>query len=166
MIYYACETTVFLNGKYSNTTYISKIWPESKKSRVLIKTPEPQIKQNKPRSSEKKLAVATLVYTMRQSPQVSMDKITIGYSAGYLWFFWNRIAFGYLFLKKIGSRQDQDICLISIMKFSWEWFKTTQMMVLMFSLLWFLHSQKIKLILSVCTALITPVTGFLGTWSL
>jgi len=23
--YYACETTVFLNEKYSNTTYISKI---------------------------------------------------------------------------------------------------------------------------------------------
>jgi len=26
--------------------------------------------------------------------------------------------FGYLFLKKIGSGQDQDICLISITKFS------------------------------------------------
>jgi len=23
-LHYACETTVFLNGKYSNTTYISK----------------------------------------------------------------------------------------------------------------------------------------------
>jgi len=26
--HYACETTAFLNRKYSNTTYISKIWPE------------------------------------------------------------------------------------------------------------------------------------------
>jgi len=32
--------------------------------------------------------------------------------------FWIRIGFGYLFLKKIGSGQDQDICLISIKKFS------------------------------------------------
>jgi len=52
-------------------------------------------------------------------------------------------------------RQDQDICLISITKFSWEWFKMSQMMVLLFSLLWFLYSQKIKMILSVCATLIT-----------
>ena len=89
--------------------------------------------------------------------EASMDRIRIGYPAGYLRFFWIRIGFGYLFLKKIGSRQDQDICLISIAKFSWEWFKMSQMMmVLLFSLLlWFLYSQKIKMILSVCAALIT-----------
>jgi len=51
-------------------------------------------------------------------PEVSMDRIRIGYPAGYLQFFWIRIGFGYLFLKKIGSGQDQDICLISISKFS------------------------------------------------
>jgi len=32
-----------------------------------------------------------------------MDRIRIGYPAGYLRFFWIRIGFGYLFLKKIGS---------------------------------------------------------------
>jgi len=31
--------------------------------------------------------------------------------------FWITIGVGYLFLKKNGSGQDQDICLISIMKF-------------------------------------------------
>jgi len=51
-------------------------------------------------------------------PEVSMDRIRIGYPAGYLRFFWIRIGFGYLFLKKFGSRQDQEICLISITKFS------------------------------------------------
>jgi len=65
-------------------------------------------------------------------------------------FFCIRIGFGYLFLKKTGSEQDQDICLISMTKFSWEWLKVSQMMVLLFSLLWFLYSQKIKIILSVC----------------
>ena len=77
--------------------------------------------------------------------EVSMDRIRIGYPAGYLWFFRIRIGFGYLFLKKIGSGQDQDICLISITKFPWEWFKMSQMMVVVeFSLLllWFLYSQK------------------------
>jgi len=54
-----------MNGKYSNTTYISKIWPESKKPRFLIKTPEPQTKQKNPRSSEKKTAVATLTLVPR-----------------------------------------------------------------------------------------------------
>jgi len=43
-----------LNGKYSNTTYISKIWPEPKKPIFSIKTPELQIKQKKNRSTEKK----------------------------------------------------------------------------------------------------------------
>jgi len=89
------------------------------------------------------------------APEVSLDRIRIGYSAGYLRFFWIGIRFGYLFLKKIGSGQDQDICLISITKFYWEWFKMSQMMVLLFSLLWFICSQKIKMILSVCAALIT-----------
>jgi len=49
-----------------------------------------------------------------------MDKIKIGYPAGYLQFFRIRIGFGfeYLFLKRIGwIRQDQDICLISTTKF-------------------------------------------------
>jgi len=32
--------------------------------------------------------------------------------------FWIRIGFRYLFVKKVGSGQDQDICLISITKFS------------------------------------------------
>jgi len=49
-----------------------------------------------------------------------MDRIRIGYPAGYLRFFWVRTGFGYSFLKKIGSGQDQDICLISITKFSRE----------------------------------------------
>jgi len=34
-----------------------------------------------------------------------------------------RIGFGYSFLKTIGSGQDQDVGLISMTKFSWEWFK-------------------------------------------
>jgi len=46
-----------------------------------------------------------------------MDRNRIGYPAGYLRFFWNRIGFGYFFLKKNGSGQDQDIGLISITKF-------------------------------------------------
>jgi len=49
---------------------------------------------------------------------VSMDRIRIGYPAGYLRFFRIRIGFGYSFSKKIGSGQDQDIGLISITKFS------------------------------------------------
>jgi len=51
--HYACETTVFFNGKYNNTTYISKIRPEQKKNRFSIKMPEHQIKQKKNRPSEK-----------------------------------------------------------------------------------------------------------------
>jgi len=47
-----------------------------------------------------------------------MDRIRIGCPAGYLRFFWIRIGFGYLVLKKIGSGHDEDIGLISIMKFS------------------------------------------------
>jgi len=35
--------------------------------------------------------------------EVSMDRIVIGYPAGYLRFFWIRVGVGYLFLKKIGS---------------------------------------------------------------
>ena len=60
----------------------------------------------------KKTESAHLCYTA----EVSMDRI--GYPAGYLRFFWIRIGFGYLFLKKIRSGQDQDICLISITKVS------------------------------------------------
>jgi len=62
--YYACETTVFLNGKYSNTTYIYKNLTRVKKNRFSTKTPQPQIKQENPRSSDKKLAVATLLATL------------------------------------------------------------------------------------------------------
>jgi len=57
--------------------------------------------------------------------------------------------------EKNGSGQDQDICLISITKFPGELFKMSQMMVVVFSLLWFLYAQKIKIIFSVCAALIT-----------
>jgi len=70
-----------------------------------------------------------------------MDKIRIGDPAGYLRFFLIRIGFGYSFLKQIGSGQDQDIGLISITKFSWKWFKMSQMMVAVFSLLCFLYCQ-------------------------
>ena len=78
-------------------------------------------------------------WSLQYIPEVSMDRIRIVYPAGYLQFF--RIRIGYWFLKKIGSGQDQDICLISITKFSWEWFKMSQMMVAVFSLLWFLYCQ-------------------------
>jgi len=47
-----------------------------------------------------------------------MDKIRIGYPAEHLRFFLIRIGFWYLFLKKFGSSQDQDIFLICIKKFS------------------------------------------------
>jgi len=46
----------------------------------------------------------------RWPPEVSMNRIRIGYPAGYLRYFWIRIGFGYLFLKKFGSGQDPDIC--------------------------------------------------------
>jgi len=49
--------------------------------------------------------------------EVSMERVRIGYPAGYLRFFWIRIGFGYSFLKKIGSGQDQDIGWISTTKF-------------------------------------------------
>jgi len=58
---YTCETTVFLNGKYSNTTYIYKNLTRVKKPRFSIKTPEPQIKQKNPRSSEKKTSSGNTV---------------------------------------------------------------------------------------------------------
>jgi len=73
---------------------------------------------------------------------------------GHLRIFWTTIGFGYVFLKKIGSGQEQDICLNSITKFYWEWFKMSQMMVLLFSLLCFFYSQKIKIIFLSCAALI------------
>jgi len=40
-------------------------------------------------------AVSLVAYT----PEVSMDRIRIGYPAGYLRIFWIKIGFGYLFLK-------------------------------------------------------------------
>jgi len=73
-----------------------------------------------------------------------MDRIRIGYPAGYLRFFRIRIGFGYSFLKNIGPGQDQDICLISVTKFSWQWFKMSQMMVAVFFLLWFYIHNKSK----------------------
>jgi len=86
---------------------------------------------------------ARLVY----GSEVSMGRIRIGYPAGYLWFFWIRIGFGYLFLKKIGSRQEQDICLISITKFPWESdARCHKWWCLCFLYYWFLYSQKIKMI--------------------
>ena len=59
-----------------------------------------------------------------------MDRIRIGYPAGYSRFNCIRIGFGYWFLKKNRSGQDQDICLISTTKFHWEWINMSQMMVL------------------------------------
>ena len=59
-------------------------------------------------------------------------------------YFWNKL--------------DQGICLISITKFSCEWFEdvtNVEMMVQVFSLLCFFIHKKIKMILSVCAALIT-----------
>ena len=76
--------------------------------------------------------------------EVNMERTRIGYPEGYLQFFWIRFGFGYIFLKKIGSGQDQDNCLISITKFSWQWCKMSQMMVLLFSLLWFYIHKKSK----------------------
>ena len=89
-----------------------------------------------------------------------MDSIRIGYPAGYLRFFWIGIGFGYLFLKKNGSGQDQDFCLISITKFSWEQFKKSQMIVVgsVFLTKMFYFCQKFKMISSVCAAL-RPVTS-------
>ena len=49
--------------------------------------------------------------------EVSMGRIRIRYPEGYLRSFRIRIGFGHSFLRKIGSEQDQDICLISITKF-------------------------------------------------
>jgi len=83
------------------------------------------------------------------SVEVGMDGIRIGYNAGYLRFCRIRIGFWYSFLKKIGSGQDQDIGLISITKFSWEWFKMSQMMVTVFYLLGIIYCQYL------CAALIT-----------
>ena len=61
-------------------------------------------------------------------------------------FFGSGLNLDIYFWKKLD--QDQDICLISMTKSSWEWFKMSQMMMLLFSLLWFLYSQKIKMVLS------------------
>ena len=85
------------------------------------------------------LATQLASFYQRCTAEVSVDRIRIGYPVGYLRFFWIRIGFGYLFLKKFGS--GQDICLMSITEFSWEWFKMSLMMVAVFSLLWFLYCQ-------------------------
>jgi len=53
-----------------------------------------------------------------KQPELSMDRIRIGYPEGYLRFFWIRIEFGYLFLKNIGSGQDQDLCFFITKFFS------------------------------------------------
>jgi len=42
-------------------------------------------------------------YSVYCEPEVSTDRIRIGYPAGYLRYFRMRIGFGYSFLKKIGS---------------------------------------------------------------
>ena len=59
-------------------------------------------------------------------------------------------------MKKIGSGQDQDICLISITNFPRRVIQdvTNDIGTVVFSLLGFLCSQKIKIFLSVCGALI------------
>jgi len=49
--HYAYEATVFLNGKYGNTIYISNIWPESNKPQILDKNP--RWNRKNPRSREK-----------------------------------------------------------------------------------------------------------------
>jgi len=64
---------------------------------------------------------------------VSMDRIRIGYPAGTCDFFGSGLDLDIHFWKKL----DQDIGLISVTKFSWEWFKMSQMMVAVFSLLCF-----------------------------
>jgi len=58
------------------------------------------------------------------SAEVSMHRtgLDIVLDARILAIFWIRIGFGYLFLKNM----DQDICLISVTKFSWKWFKMSQ----------------------------------------
>jgi len=62
MIITPVKPLVFLNGKYSDTTYTSKIWPESKNPRTLeFKTD----KTEKPHS-EKNIAVATLITSPQQ----------------------------------------------------------------------------------------------------
>ena len=81
--------------------------------------------------------------------EVTMGRIRIGYPAGYVRVFWIRIGFGYSFLKKIRSGQDQDIGLISITKFSSEWFKMSKIIVAVFfcyvfyfvSMCWTHHNQ-------------------------
>jgi len=56
-------------------------------------------------------------------------------------FFGSGLDLDILFWKKLDEDRIKDIGLISITKFSWEWFKISQMMVAVFSLLWFLYSQ-------------------------
>jgi len=45
---YTCETTVFLNGKYSNTTYIYKNLTRVKKPQIFNKNPRTPDKTEKP----------------------------------------------------------------------------------------------------------------------
>jgi len=91
--------------------------------------------------------------------EVSMDKIRIGYPAGYLRFFRIRIGFGYLLLKKIGSGQEQDTCWISMLDF----YNDISLRVIqdvtndgrsVFFAMGYIHNN-IKIFLSVCAALIT-----------
>ena len=46
---------------------------------------------------------ASCIMSMMYTSEVSMDRIRIGYTAGYLRYFWIRFGFGYLFLKKLGQ---------------------------------------------------------------
>jgi len=90
-------------------------------------------------------------------PKVSMDRIRIGYPAGYLWFFWIRNGFGYLFLKKMDQdRIDRIRIFVWFLKrnfpesdsrcHKWWW---------RCSLCYDYYKQKIQMILSVCAALMT-----------
>jgi len=71
-----------------------------------------------------------------------MDRIKIGYPAGYLRFFESGLDLNIYFWKKIGSGQDQDIRLMAITKFPWEWFKMSKMIVVVFFCYGVSYSQK------------------------
>ena len=126
----SCETKFFdifrmLTSKQkfpqSNPVLIRQFWKKLPSDLVLIRPKLTSVLIQ----SDPVLIRAHLWY----AAEVSINRIRIGYPAGYLRFFQIRIGIGCLFLKKIGSGQEQDICFISITKFPSEWFKVSQMMV-------------------------------------
>jgi len=80
-----------------------------------------------------------------------MDRIRIGYPAGYLRFFWIRIGFGYLYSKKIGSGYLFDFYNEIFLRLMQD---VTNDGASVFLTMVFIFT-KIKMILSVCAALIT-----------